>query len=189
MAFTLLAFGSIGVWSQQSAQAEVGAVQRLKPEPVKALTVDDLRRFLKVDVEIASILSARVSRREGQGIASEGQITLGMAPTTAELEVVAAELEAEPVIRRVLSDQEWTALEYLRTYYAAVGAILYLELPGSRQEADLRQPSARLLANLPADLNVLFEEWKRLRLGPTLEWFRQQGGEPGSRSEPVRGVF
>jgi hypothetical protein len=131
------------------------------------LTPDDLRTFVRVDPDVIRVQSELALQHQARGIEAEREVVLGMSPSAAELEAAAAAMDGIPELRRVFEEHGWTGLEYLRTFYATVVAMLEIELSVPRPGAN-----ARLLRDLPSELATALEEWKQRRM-PGLEMFRQ----------------
>jgi hypothetical protein len=155
--------GSVGAQSHQEITESVVA-RKHKPEPLKRLTLDDLRKLLTVEPEVILFFRDGASRRV-DGMPQE-EILLGMSPSLEQLNVAATRLEREADIKRLFEEHDWTGIEYLRILYATVGAILEVKMAQAvSRSLDTLGPNARLLLNLPAELAVEFQNWKQSRIG------------------------
>lgn len=155
--------GSVGAQSHQEI-TESAVTRKHKPEPLKRLTLDDLRKLLTIEPEVVQLLRDGTSRRV-DGVPQE-EIVLGMSPSLEQLNVAATRFEREADIKRVFEEHDWTGIEYLRTFYATVGAILEIEMSQAvSRSLDTVGPNARLLLNLPAELAVELQKWKQSRIG------------------------
>ena len=124
-------------------------------QPLRRLTVDDVRKLVKVEAEILQIL--RTAHQEG--------VRGSRLDSPSGLAAASSVLDANPEATRLLSSVDWTGRDFWLTFLAISGAVTG-ELPFGLHPGSAWSANQKLIQDLPSDLAVPFAEWKRLRFGP-----------------------
>ena len=123
-------------------------------QPLRRLTVDDVRKLVTVEAEILQILrTAHQAGVRGSRLDSPNGVA-----------AASSALDANPAATRVLSAVDWTGRDFWLTFLAIFGAVTG-ELPFGLHPGSAWSANQKLIQDLPSDLSAPFAEWRRLRFG------------------------
>jgi hypothetical protein len=137
---------------ERGTPSGVGRKMQEPNQPLRQLTVDDIRKLLKVEAVVLQIVIEGKAGGPGSLDSPSGVAAASSA------------LEANPEAMRVLSAVDWTGRDFWLTFLATHAAITGL-LPFGTVAGSAWGPNLQLIQDLPSDIAGPLAEWKRVRFG------------------------